>query len=75
MKILADIAAAGWLVNNLFQRTDRSWQANLYRPGTGGRDFGRGGTPEAALADCIARMGGLVLDTPASDDDLESMLG
>lgn len=52
----------GWLVNNLYQRDDGSWRANLRQADGAGNwfnDFGEGSTPLEALlatmAKCIDR--------------------
>lgn len=36
---LAEIAESGWLVNNLFQHDDGTWQANLRKPEGDGSRF------------------------------------
>lgn len=53
--ILDEIAESGWLVNNLFQLADGSWQANL-RTSTLATAFGRGPTPTSALDEAICMM-------------------
>ena len=52
---LDEIAANGWLVNNLFQLNDGLWQANLRRERFF-TEFGRGPAPEAALEAAMAKM-------------------
>lgn len=48
--------AAGFKINNLFERDDGTWQANLRGPG-GGTDFGTGATPCAAMRACAEKLG------------------
>lgn len=60
--LLARIASAGWRVNNLFQRADGRWQANLRRPGEDSKgapftDFAVADTAAAALQGCAEKMG------------------
>lgn len=50
--LLTEIAEAGFLVNNLFQRDDGSWQANL-RTTTHHCEFAIGSTATEALSLCI----------------------
>lgn len=50
--LLAEIAERNWLLNNLFQLSDGSWQANL-RSDTHYTDWGRGSTPQEALSRAI----------------------
>lgn len=47
--LLDEIADRGWLVSNLFQLSNGSWQANL-RTSTHHTEFGRGPSPELALS-------------------------
>lgn len=47
--LLEEIAERGWLVSNLFQRDDGTWQANLRTP-THHTDYGKGPTPVLALS-------------------------
>ena len=47
-EILTTLTASGWLVNNLFQLADGSWQANL-RNDSSATPFGFGPTPAEAL--------------------------
>jgi hypothetical protein len=47
--LLAEITDRGWLVNNLFQRADGLWQANL-RSATHHTDWGVALTPADALS-------------------------
>ena len=47
--LLDEIASRGWLVNNLFQRDDGSWQANL-RTETHHTAFAIAETPALTLA-------------------------
>lgn len=47
--ILAEIWDRGWLVNNLFQLDDGTWQANL-RNSTSHLEFARADSPALALA-------------------------
>lgn len=63
---IARIVAAGWRVNNLFQRDDGRWQANLRSP-AGCTDFAVAATPCAALKACADKMGG-VPETRAAPD-------
>jgi hypothetical protein len=53
--LLMEIAERGWMVNNLFQRDDSTWQANL-RTSTHFTHFGVGTTALEALAEAIAVM-------------------
>jgi hypothetical protein len=58
---LEDLAAEGWLVNNLFQPAPYLWQANLRRANDEwATDYGRGFTPldalSAALEACCIRI-------------------
>jgi hypothetical protein len=46
---LQRVAAAGFRLNNLFQRADGPWQANVVAPNGFGVEFGRAATPAAAL--------------------------
>jgi hypothetical protein len=48
--LLIEIAERGWFVNNLFQISDGSWQANLRTLDDRFTDFGRGDTPAEALS-------------------------
>lgn len=43
------IARAGYTVNNLFQRRDLQWQANVMSPDGKAHEFGVAHSPEAAL--------------------------
>jgi len=52
--LITEINAFGLKVNNLFQRTDDVWQANI-REGEVYFQFGYGQTPEEALAVCWAK--------------------
>lgn len=56
--LLPDIAASGYLVNNLFQVDSGMWQANLRRkePHTGAAAFAYGWSPGQALEAAYARM-------------------
>jgi hypothetical protein len=49
---LADIAAAGWLVNSLYQISPNQWRCNLYRGDIGSRYWLTAGAygPTAAIA-------------------------
>lgn len=54
---LNSIAAAGWLVNNLYQLDDGSWRASLRKPTFGGdyfTGFGEGDDLESALIEAFA---------------------
>ena len=53
--VLAEILERGWLVNNLFQLSDGSWQANL-RTNLLATEFANGATPLEALALCIDKL-------------------
>ena len=53
--VLAEILDRGWLVNNLFQLSDGSWQANL-RTNLLATEFAYGATPLEALALCIDKL-------------------
>jgi hypothetical protein len=53
---LSLIRRAGYRVNNLFERDDGTWQANLRGP-SGGTDFATGATPCAALRACAEKLG------------------
>jgi hypothetical protein len=47
--ILAEIWDRGWLVSNLFQLSDGTWQANL-RNASSHTEFARADSPDLALA-------------------------
>lgn len=47
--LLDEIAERGWLLSNLFQLDNGTWQANLRTP-THHTDWGRGPTPSIALS-------------------------
>ena len=47
--LLADISSRGWLVNNLFQRDNGTWQANL-RTSTHATGYGYANSPALALS-------------------------
>jgi hypothetical protein len=51
-ELFSEVEVLGLYVNNLFQRHDGKWQANL-RDGQQGYEFGRGDTPVAAMRECI----------------------
>lgn len=53
-QVIDDINLRGLLVNNLFQRDDGTWQANVRGPDCFSQ-FGRGATPAAALQDALRR--------------------
>lgn len=53
-ELFAEINATGLKINNLFQRHDDRWQANL-RDDKHGYEFGRGDTPVAALKECFEK--------------------
>lgn len=50
-----EVRDRGWLVSNLFQLDDGTWQANL-RTITHHTEFGRGPTPELALSLAIEQI-------------------
>lgn len=67
--LLREIAASGFLLNNLFQLTDGTWRANLRKrgvartPGALGdwqHEYCDGETPEKALAGAVAKLGGFL---------------
>jgi len=69
--LLREIAASGFLLNNLFQLTDGTWRANLRKrgvartPGALGdwqHEYCDGETPEEALAGAVSKLGGGVSD-------------
>jgi hypothetical protein len=47
--LIEKCTAAGLRVNNLFQRENRMWQANLWEWHGPAHDFGMGNTPVEAL--------------------------
>lgn len=49
------IAARGCRLNNLFQRQDGEWQANVCRDGTC-FEYGKGPTMRAALSDALSKV-------------------
>lgn len=51
-QLIADANAEGWLINNLFQLDDGSWQANL-RSATHITAFGVGPDPTTALTSAM----------------------
>lgn len=51
-ELLLEIEERGWLLNNLFQRDDGSWQCNL-RTVTHHTAYGKGPSPDLALAEAI----------------------
>jgi len=53
---LADVAAHGWVVNNLFQTQDGKWQCNLRRDGAKviQHEYATGATAAEALAGAAA---------------------
>lgn len=53
--VLAQIAAEGLLVNNLFQTADRRWRASLRHAGLWGYEFGEGPGPCEALGEALRR--------------------
>lgn len=53
--LLSELSDRGWLVSNLFQRPDGTWQANL-RTATHHTDFGLGLTAFDALAAAMDRI-------------------
>lgn len=53
--LITSANSSGFLISNLFQLSDGSWQANL-RTETYVTEFGRGFTPEEALSDAIDRI-------------------
>jgi hypothetical protein len=61
--LLDEIADRGWLVNNLFQRADGSWQANL-RTATHHTDWGVADSPAIALS--------LAIDAIETAEEFES---
>lgn len=65
--LLTEIAEAGFLVNNLFQREDHSWQANL-RSADGHTAFAYGHSALDALALCLD----LLEEVEAPIENLES---
>lgn len=67
--LLREIAASGFLLNNLFQLTDGAWRANLRKrgiartPGALGdwqHEYCDGETPEEALAGAVSKLGGFL---------------
>lgn len=68
-KYFSDIAAMGLFVNNLFQRHDGKWQANL-RDSSECYEFGRGESPMLALNDAIEKAK-ISLTTQSLDDMME----
>ena len=55
--LITDINAAGFLVLNLFQHENRTWQANLYLgDDKSGCDWGTGTTPTDALERAFSAM-------------------
>ena len=66
--LLDEISERGWLVNNLFQLDNGTWQANL-RTSTHHTAWGRGPTPVLALS--IA-MDGIEAAEPSTIHEVES---
>ncbi len=69
--LLREIAASGFLLNNLFQLTDETWRANLRKrgvartPGALGdwqHEYCDGATREEALIKVVAKLGGGTTD-------------
>ena len=58
-EVIAEITAAGFLVNNLFQCNTAQWQANL-RNATGLTQFCIAATPAEALEGCLLLLNDLV---------------
>jgi len=53
--ILTEISERGWRLNNLFQREDGNWQANIRRSNFF-TEFAVAQTPSEALSICIDRI-------------------
>lgn len=65
---LNDVKAAGWMLNNLFQRHDRSWQCNLRSTGANsGTPFGVGDGPTAAVRAALAAAAPVAPPVAAND--------
>lgn len=57
--LLTEIVEHGWRLNNLFQRSDGIYQANLRRQVEAGHwvtDFAIGPTAESALTSCVDKI-------------------
>ena len=52
--LLSTLPNQGLLLNNLFQRDDGLWQANL-RTSSQATEFGLGSTPEEAIEETLAK--------------------
>lgn len=61
--LFAEIAEAGWLVSNLFQRDDGLWQCNL-RSATHHTGFGIAESPAEAIESAIDQIASAT-ETPA----------
>ena len=58
-EVLAEVLAAGFLVNNLFQCNTKQWQANL-RNSQGATNYHIADTPAEALEGCMLKLNDLV---------------
>lgn len=65
-ELLAEIADRGFLVNNLFQLDDGSWQCNLRSPDHLFTDWSRGPTPIIALSLALDAIATAFESQPAS---------
>ncbi len=53
-EIFAEAKTKGWLINNLFQLDEYTWQANV-RNADLCFEFGHGSTPQEALRNCLRK--------------------
>lgn len=56
-ELLAALPEVGLRLNNMFQRTDGVWQANVRDANDTGAEFGLGPTPAAALVQALKKAG------------------
>lgn len=72
--LIEEINAAGLRVNNLFQREDRTWQANLWEWHGNAHDFGYGVTPLEALQRAYDVMKKQVKKVKPVEDDFSDLV-